>query len=385
MVKQVKNSGIHKIKKVIPASQKTVQQIPEKKFYDKPGFLFIIIIVITTLAFIPSLKNDFMDTWDDSIYVTNNPLITGCNLYAMKEMFITPVNGTYVPIPLLTFAAEYKLFGHNPLPFHITNLILHLLCTLLIFQFLRQLKLNILFAAFGALLAGVHPMRVESVAWITERKDLLYSLFYLASMIAYILYLKAEKRPVRYLILSMFLFALSLFSKIQAVTLPLSLLLIDYYFERPLKLQLILEKVPYIILSLFFGIVGIYILHKEGVLKPSEFMSFGDRLLYGFFTLSTYIFRFFAPFNLSAIHPYPVSVGNPLPVFYYLNPLIIFFLGFLVYRSFHKTRAIIFGSLFFLFNVFFHAANSGGRQCFFSRPLYLHPLYWVFLHCRMGL
>ena len=268
-------------------------------------------------------------------------------------MFTTPINGTYVPLPLLSFAIEYNFFGSDPLPYHISNLVLHLVCTLLVFYFLRLLKLDSIYAAFGALLFGIHPMHVESVAWITERKDLLYTLFYLGSMIFYLLYIQKDNQKWRLLYLSIIFFILSLFSKIQAVALPIGLLLIDYYLERPLKYRLAFEKIPFFLLSLLFGIAGILILKKQGVLQINETYTFFQRTFFGLYALSSYILKFFAPFNLSAFYPFPVSPDQPLPLLYYLNPLFLLLVGVLVYQSARYTRAVVFGSLFFLFNIIF--------------------------------
>ena len=330
-----------------------MQPEKEAKFYEKPVFLVITIVVITAIAYIPSLKGTFMDTWDDGIYITHNPMIRELNIHSVKEMFTTPVNSSYVPLPLLTFAIEYKFFGYNPLPFHITNLILHLLCTLLVFQLFRLLKLNIFYAALAALLSGIHPMRVESVAWITERKDLLYSFFYLGAMIMYIKFLTQKEHSSVIFIFSLLLFIFSLLSKIQAVTLPLCLLVLDYYFERPFRIRLIIEKLPFFILSLVCGILGLIVLSREGVLKVNEALSLVDRIFYGLYALSTYIVKFVAPFYQCASYSYPVTQGQPLPLLYYLNPVILILLAYLVFRTIRHTRIIVTGTLFFLFTIIF--------------------------------
>jgi tetratricopeptide (TPR) repeat protein len=337
------------------SSVKVQSRIPgeNKTFFEKPLFLFIIILVFTFIAFLPSLKNEFITSWDDNVYITNNVMITQLNFTSVKEMFTTPINCTYVPLPLLSFAIEYHLFGLDPLPYHISNLVLHLVCTLLVFYFLRLLKLDSIYATFGALLFGIHPMHVESVAWITERKDLLYSLFYLGSMIFYLLYIQKDNHKWRLLYLSIIFFILSLLSKIQAVALPIALLLIDYYLERPLKFRLAFEKIPFFLLSLLFGIAGILILNKQGVLQVNETYTFFQRIFFGLYALSVYILKFFAPFNLSAFYLFPVSPDQPLPLFYYLNPLFLLLVGVLVYQSARYTRAVVFGSLFFLFNIMF--------------------------------
>jgi len=299
-----------------------------------------------------------MPTWDDEKYVMNNPVITDLNLTNVRLMFTRPVNGSYVPLPLLSFALEYNLFGEKPLPFHVSNLILHLICTFLVFQLFRLLKLDLIYAALGAFLFGIHPMRVESVAWITERKDVLYGCFYLFSIIAYIKYIQEESHGSRFFILSFISFILALFSKIEAVTLPLSLLLIDYYSKRPFNRKLITEKIPYFLLSLIIGVLGIIIIYRvglktEGFLKINETESLTGRLFYGLYALGGYIFKFITPIQQSALYIRPQATGVFKVLIYFLNPFILLLLAFLIYKTRHYTRAIVFGSLFFLVNIIF--------------------------------
>jgi protein O-mannosyl-transferase len=327
-------------------------------FFQKPLNLAIIILGITFVVFFPTLKNDFIPTWDDEKYVLNNPVIRDLDLVNIRYMFTRPVNGTYVPLPLLTFAFENTLFGNNPLPYHATNLLLHLACTFLVFWLFRLLKLDLIYAAFAALLFGIHPMRVESVAWITERKDVLYGFFYLASIIAYIKHTQEENRSSKFFLISLLSFLLALLSKIEAVTLPLSLLLIDYFSKRPLTVKLFTEKIPYFILSLIFGVLGIIIIYRvglktEGFLKSNEMVSLTDRIFYGLYALGGYLFKFLLPVRQSALYLRPEITGFFRILFYVLNPIFLIVLGFFVYRSRKFTRTFIFGCLFFLANVIF--------------------------------
>jgi len=285
-------------------------------------------------------------------------------------MFTSQIGGTYVPLPLLSYAIEYKLFGLSPVAFHFTNLLIHLFCTLFVFKILRLFGLKPLFATVGALIYGIHPMGVESVAWATERKDLLYTFFYLASIIAYLTYLKKEQHPSKspyiYIGISWGLFLLALFSKIQAVSLPLVLLAIDFYMKRPIKPKLIVEKIPFFVLSLVFGIAGIFILKNIGALKINELYTLQERLFFGAYAFIAYLIKFIAPFKLSALYPYPVKTGVALPIIYYLSPLLIAGLAFTAYRIYQKGRAVVFGILFFTLSVFFLLQIFGAGQGFMA-------------------
>ena len=330
------------------------KQSPVKKpVIEDPRLLGAIIIFLTFFAFFPSLKNDFILSWDDNAYVTENPIIRHLNLQSIQQMFTKQVNGTYVPLPLLSYAIEYHFFGSNPLPFHVTNLLFHLFSTLLVFQLFRLLKINIIYAAFGAILFGIHPMRVESVAWISERKDVLYCFFYLAALATHVKFILAGKKGIKYYLLTLLLFSLALLSKIEAVALPLSLLLIDYFMERPLKLRLIIEKIPHFLLALVIGCFGIFFLNQVDLFSINKQLVFTDRLFYGLLSLNVYIAKFFVPYIQSALYPYPVTPGNTLPLYCYLNPILTAVLVFIVYKTAHFTRAVVFGSLFFFVNVIF--------------------------------
>ena len=325
----------------------------KKAFVEKPLFFILIVLALTFITFLPSLKNDFISSWDDDLFVINNVLIRHLDFQSVKSIFTTPVYGAYCPLPVLTFALEYHFFGLNPLPYHISNLILHLICTLFVFQFFKLLQLNSIYAAFGAILFGIHPMNVESVAWITERKDLLYGLFYLASIIVYLKYIRAEDRRINIFIFVLLLFIFALFSKILAVTLPISLILIDFYTQRPGKLKLFIEKIPFVVLSLVFGLAGIFILKEQHILQSSDMLSLSEKIFLGLYALSGYIVKFFAPFHLSAVYPFPKNPAHTLPLLYYLNLFFLLIMGSLVYRTIRHTRVVIFALLFFLFNVIF--------------------------------
>ncbi|MCX6304739.1 MAG: hypothetical protein NT040_07215 [Bacteroidetes bacterium] len=337
-----------------------------KAVFLNQTFLIFIFLTITFFSYLPTLKSDFIDTWDDNAYVIDNALIRNISPATVKGMFTSQVGGTYVPLPLLSYAIEYKIWGLNPLPFHLTNLVLHLLCTLLVFKILRRLQIDRLYAAAAALIYGVHPMGVESVAWVTERKDLLYCVFYFSSLLLYIYYVKAKSRRAVFYIASLGLFVLALFSKIQAVSLPLVLVLVDYYFKRQGLKKIVFEKIPYFFLSLVFGIAGIFVLRSVGAFKINEIFTFSERLFFGIYSLSAYFLKFFAPTLLSSLYPYPVSTGNALPLIYYLSPVFIVLVGFAVFLTARKTRSIVFGSLFFLFSVIFMLQIFGAGQGFLA-------------------
>jgi len=364
-----------------PKGKQILNQSPANiPFYQDSRFLYGLIIFLTCLSFFPVLKNSFIPTWDDNAYVTDNPIIRHLNLQSLRLMFTKQVNGTYVPIPLLTYTIEFNLFGLHAFPFHFINLIIHIISTLLVFKLFRLLKINALYAAAGALLFGIHPMRIESVAWISERKDVLYTVFYLAALIYHVKFIKAGEKGTNYYRLTLLFFFLALLSKIEAVTLPICMLLIDYFMERPLKSKLLIEKIPHFILSFLIGSLGIFILSRVGLFSTNTQLCFLDRLFYGIFTLNIYIVKFFIPYLQSAIYPYPVAPGNSLPFFYYLSPVITVAIGFFVYKTMRFTKAVVFGVLFFFVNVVFLLQIVAAGSAFLSdRYTYLAYTGLIFI------
>ena len=177
-------------------------------------------------------------------------------------------------------------------------------------------------------------MRVESVAWATERKDVLFGAFYLAAMFYYIRYLQRKEKKQLYFVLAIVLFVFSLFSKIQAVALPLSLLAVDYYFKRSLNFKLITEKIPFFALSLLLGLLGIYFLSAAETLNDDvTYYSFFDRLLIGAYSLIVYLMKFIFPYEMSPLYPYPKELNWA----FYAAPIGVIGFFYLCYLAFKTT------------------------------------------------
>jgi len=191
-------------------------------------------------------------------------------------------------------------------------------------------------------------MHVESVAWVTERKDVLFGLFYLLASLCYVMFSLTEKRI--YFPLIYIFFVLSLLSKIQAVSLPLTLLLYDFLLKKPLKINLILEKVPLFMLSLVTGIAGLYFLRQQESLDSTNF-TFFEGLLTACYSLIMYIVKSVIPYELLPIYPYPKS--GQFGWYFYLMPLFLIVLIAIIIRYAKKNPALVFGSLFFLVNIVF--------------------------------
>ncbi len=243
---------------------------------------------------------------------------------------------------------------------HLTNVLLHLLCVFLVYRIALGLGLNQWGALFTALLFGVHPMRVESVAWITERKDVLYGAFFLGAMYYYIKFLD-EGRKKLHLGIILVLFTCSLFSKIQAVSLPISFMAIDYLKGRKLELRLIWEKWFYLIMSLAIGITGIYFLKQYGTLENKVDYSIFQRLFVGSWSFMIYLIKSIIPYEMVPLYPYKPQ----MPAYFYPSMIMLpVTLAALWYSYKKKWKHILFGLVFFIVNIVFLLQILGAGQGF---------------------
>ena len=198
-----------------------------------PGMIAIVIC----LCYLPTIDNDFVN-WDDHLNFIDNPYYRGLGPDNIRWMFTAFHSGHYHPITWLTLGLDYELWGMDPQGYHLSNLIYHIATAILFYFFLLallpQLKPGTInprqlypAAALGALFFAIHPLRVESVAWITERRDVVCGVFLVATVLCYLRWQQWRQRKWYWLALLCFL--LSLLSKVWGVTLPVVLLLIDFY------------------------------------------------------------------------------------------------------------------------------------------------------------
>ncbi len=307
------------------------------------------ILLLSIIVFSGSVNGDILN-WDDDRYLADNEHIRELSSENIKTIFSEFYFGNYHPITTLSYAIEYSLFELDPKPYHVDNLILHLLNIVLVFFFIYLLIGRIDVSSIIAIFFAVHPMHVESVAWISERKDLLYALFYIASLISYFFYLKSYKQ-IKYLILSLIFFILSLMSKSAAVTLPVILILMDYYMNKKYTLRLALEKIPFFLLSILFGILAMLSQNIDDAAQVIANFNFFDRIFLVSYSVMFYIVKMFAPINLSAIHFYPDKAGGSLPIEFYLAPLAILLLIWMIYKAKTFRRELLFGALFFIVTI----------------------------------
>jgi len=285
-----------------------------------------IILLLTFTIYLPSFKNEFIR--DDEQYICENTKIQLLNSHSLYWMSTSFYAANWHPLTWLSHAIDYSLWDLNPGGHRSTNLVLHGFNTLLVFflvvaLMMRAKKLNrttplvhstpsissdtLIAAGVTSLLFGVHPLHVESVAWIAERKDLLCCFFFLLSILSYLpsTSLINKRHQVGWFTTSLLLFLLALMSKPMAVSLPLILLLIDFYplkrMERDFKntSKLLIEKIPFLMASLASGILTIFAQHSGGAIKSFEQIPLGFRLGNALHSLLFYLKKMARPFELN--------------------------------------------------------------------------------------
>ena len=334
-------------KKKRPAPQNTAtiktRKLPAPKI---PAWVIVLVLIITFLAFIPVLSAGFV-LLDDPDYVTENPLIK--DFSDLATLIITPIQGNYHPLTIISLVLNYAISGDNAWSYHLLNLLIHLMNCLLVFRlaFLLSNK-NLIIAFTTAILFGIHPMHVESVAWISERKDVLYGLFFLAGLISYTKYVDTDSRK-QYLLAIIFLI-LSLLSKPAAVIFPVTLFCIDLLRKRNLTMKLMVEKIPFFIPALIMGILTVAAQKQVGATIETP-VAIGTRILFGLYGIMMYAVKTIIPVNLSPFYPFP-PLNEHLPLPYFIAPLFFVVLVLLIFVMWKKHRAVSFGVLFYLVNLF---------------------------------
>jgi len=310
-------------------------------------------LALTLVLYFKNIFYDFTLNWDDGGYVVVNDVIQKINAENIKTIFTTFDKGNYHPLTTMMYAMEYFLVGNNPMLFHFNNIIIHLANVYLVFLLIFRLTKKTELAFITSIFFGIHPMHVESVAWISERKDVLYTMFFLLSALAYHKFAYIKNAGKNQYFLALLYFFLSLMSKSAAVVLPVVLVIIDYYLKRKLSLKSVIEKIPFFSLSVLFGILAILSQDSAGAIQDlTPMFTIPERFMLASYALLGYIFKLFAPFNLSAMYPYPERIGSSLSILFKIAPFVVLLLGVLLFIFKKNWRFVVFGTLFFDSTIF---------------------------------
>ncbi len=277
----------------------------------------LLLALITLAAYLPTLRHDFV--FDDRPYVLENKHVQGgLTAKAVAWAFTSVRAANWHPITWLSHALDCQIFGLNPAGHHATNIILHILNSILLFLLLMRMTGLMWRSAFVAGLFALHPLHIESVAWVAERKDLLSTFFLLMTIWAYVRY--SQSPGIKTYIPVVLLFAIGLMSKPMLVTLPFILLLLDYWpigrlglTHSPLQIntstisKLVIEKIPLFTLSLVSCIITYQVQRASGAMgREGELMPVGIRLANAFVSYVGYILKMIWPRSLSVLYPHPV-------------------------------------------------------------------------------
>ena len=321
-----------------------------QKTFDKVTLLWLgVILLLSIIVFSPTINNGFV-TWDDDWYVYENPQITNLSASTIPTLFTEFYKGQYGPVSTLILGAQYHIGNNNPTFFHFGSLIFHLINIVLVFWLSQLLfrKLNI--AIIITVLFAIHGLQAEVVSWISAQKVVLYSMFFLASVISYVNYL--NKKKLKYYWLSMLWFIVSFMAKEQAVTLSISLIAIDYLYGRKLlNKKVIIEKLPFLALALVMGVVTIYSSRTGEFFSKNDNHNILEQLIYASYAFTQYIIQIIMPYKLSAFHPYPNIVGEGFPIYLALFIIPVAAMLWLFIWSFKKHKVIAFGIMFFVMNI----------------------------------
>jgi tetratricopeptide (TPR) repeat protein len=266
----------------------------------------LLLITVVTLAVFGRVAGFDFINFDDNVYVYDNPLVRGgISPGGLRESFTNVSTGTWHPLTWLSHQLDVALWGMRPGGHHLTSLLLHLGTALLLYLFLEGTTGRAFPSLVAALLFAVHPMHVESVAWVSERKDVLSALFFVASLLAWARHVRTPSAG-RYLA-ALLLFAAGLMAKPMVVTLPLVLLLLDRW---PLERRegwgvLLREKVPFLLLSLGAGIVTLVTQRQAQMVRSLRGIPPSERVANALWGYLLYLGKAVWPSNLSFFYPLP--------------------------------------------------------------------------------
>ncbi len=274
--------------------------------------VYIFLTVFTLAAFWQVTGFDFIN-FDDDVYVTKNfHLQSGLTLDGLRWAFSSTYADFWHPITLISLMFNYQIHGTTPGGYHLTNLLLHLLSTLLLFWLFNRMTGALWKSAFVAALFAFHPLHVESVAWVAKRKDVLSTFFWMITLCIYVYY--TEKPAIKKYLLMLFFFLLALMSKPWVITLPLIMILLDYWPLNRFKLMnknskfiiwQLKEKVPFVIVSFIFSVIT-YFVHGQPYHVHFSLIS---RLQNASISLATYPKKIFWPLDLSVFYPFSDKIS----------------------------------------------------------------------------
>src|SRR5712691_5672077 len=296
----------------------------------------VLIALVTFTAFLPTLQNEFVG-WDDATNFLDNTHYRGLAWTHLRWMWTTTHMGPYIPLTWMTLGLDYLLWSMNPVGYHLTSLLLHAANAVVFFFLVRRLLTLALpspserghalpvSAGFAALVFAIHPLRVESVAWVTERRDVLSGLFYLVTILVYLRACEREERGRRWHWLAVATFVCALLSKSMVVNLPIVLLILDVYplrrlggtigwWSEPAR-RIYVEKIPFVLLAAAASAIAVMAQSSVHAAASLAQLSVPGRLAVSAYGLGFYLWKMVVPVNLSPLYELPRTMDPVAPPF----------------------------------------------------------------------
>ena len=293
----------------------------------------LVLAALCLIAFFPTFSNELMTGWDDQWQIVNQYTSGGWSWKNLSDIFCHSYHGQYSPLNQILYICIYSVAEYDPAYYHATSLFIHILNVWLVYLLVRHIatsvtnwtEARIYWTAFGvALVFGIHPLQVESVAWMSASKILLSSLFYLLATYTFIYYI--ERGKAIYYIQTLFLFVCAYCSKEQVVVFPLWLLLLMYIYGNSLKSKEVWTVLaPFFVLALFMGLVFALGTRSTSILEetnPRDY-TWWQRFVFSCYALVEYVCKFFVPFQLRYKYYFPMQPGEPLPSWLLMYPVLV--------------------------------------------------------------
>jgi protein O-mannosyl-transferase len=304
-----------------------------------PLVIVSFLAVITVVLFCRVMTFDFI-IYDDFAYVTANPQVqAGLSVKNLAWAFTSSNASNWHPLTWLSLMLDSDLFGHDAGMFHLTNLLFHTANTVLLFVLLLRMTKVLWPSAFVAAAFAIHPLHIQSVAWVAERKDVLSTMFWLLTMLFYFRY--TERCSASRYVIAIFVFTLGLMAKPMLVTLPVILLLLDYWpLKRNVSLaKLLMEKLPFALLAAASALITLVVQAQSGAMKDVVGFPFDIRVINAFVSYVKYILKMLWPVNLSVFYSHP---GHSLHFTDAIIPAVILVIVTGLAIRFYKTHGYLF-------------------------------------------
>lgn len=305
-------------------------------------FIFWIAIAVTMAIYFKSLYFPFI-SWDDPEMVFKNKDVINFNFAAI---FSNHYVGNYLPLTMLTHALNWALFENNAFGHHLINLLFHVCNGYLVYKLTNLVFKQKYMAELSAIIFLLHPLQIESVAWIAELKNVGYAFFYLLGLVSYVNYAQAKKNKNLYLAASCFI--LACLYKPSAVVFPLSLLCIDLFIHKKFEIKFLLTKIPFLFIAVVFGVINLKTQAADQFINYAHAFPFYERIGNAGIALYNYILLFLVPHNLSVIYPFPIVKT----IFLILGGVFFLSIFFILYLLFKKQKFELLSIvLFIIFNL----------------------------------